>query len=99
LVLQVKDLAWLINPSLPLAGNIFSRVVLYILHIYIVRQMARAASQPFQIQIQPLRPLIAHNMQYKFTTCNEIEQRVMTSIFSIFFKKEKKYTLDVGIME
>jgi hypothetical protein len=61
MVLEVKDLAGLINPSLPLAGNILSRVVLYILYICIVRQTARAASQPFQIQ--PLCPLIAHNMQ------------------------------------
>jgi hypothetical protein len=61
MVLQVKDLAGLINPSLPLPGNILRRVVLYILYICIVRQTARAASQPFQTQ--PLFPLIAHNMQ------------------------------------
>jgi hypothetical protein len=40
----------LINPSLPLAGNILSRVVLYIWYICIVRQTARAVSQPFQTQ-------------------------------------------------
>jgi hypothetical protein len=61
MVLQVKDLVGLINPSLPLSGNILSRVVLYILYICIVRQMACAASQPFQTQ--PLCPLIAHSMQ------------------------------------
>jgi hypothetical protein len=48
----------IINPSLPLADNILST---RILQICIVRQMARAASQPFQTQ--PLCPLIAHNMQ------------------------------------
>jgi hypothetical protein len=61
MVLQVKDLGGLINPSLPLAGNILSRVVLYILYICIVRKTARAASQPFQTQ--PLCLLIPHNMQ------------------------------------
>jgi hypothetical protein len=61
LIESLKDLAGLINPSLPLAGNILSRVVLYILYICIVRQTAGAASQPFQTQ--PLCPLIAHNMQ------------------------------------
>jgi hypothetical protein len=50
-----------LNPSLLLAGNILSRVVLYIWYICIVRQTARAASQPFQTQ--PLCPLIAHNIQ------------------------------------
>jgi hypothetical protein len=57
----LKDLAGLINPSLPLAGNILSRVVLYIWYICIVWQTARASSQPFQTQ--PLCPLIAHNIQ------------------------------------
>jgi hypothetical protein len=61
MVLSVKDLGGLINPSLPLAGNILSRVVLYIWYICIVRQTARAAPQPFQTQ--PLCPLIAHNIQ------------------------------------
>jgi hypothetical protein len=32
MVLQVKDLGGLINPSLPLAGNILSRVVFCIVH-------------------------------------------------------------------
>jgi hypothetical protein len=50
-----------INPSLPLAGNILSRVVLYILQICMVRQMPRATLQTFQTQ--PLCLLIAHNMQ------------------------------------
>jgi hypothetical protein len=66
MVLQVKELAGLINPSLPLTGNILNRVVLYILYICIVRQMAGAASQPFQTQ--PMCPLIVHNMQKKFTS-------------------------------
>jgi hypothetical protein len=61
MVLQVKDLVGLMNPSLPLAGNILSRTVLYILYICIVRQITRAASQPFQTQ--PLGQLITHNMQ------------------------------------
>jgi hypothetical protein len=62
MVLYVKDLAGFTNHSLPLAGKILSRVVLYILQISIVRQMARATSQPFQTQ-PLLCPLIAHYMQ------------------------------------
>jgi putative effector of murein hydrolase LrgA (UPF0299 family) len=65
MVLLVKDLAGLINLSLPLAGNILSRVVLYIL---------LTANGTRRSPTQPLCPLIARNMQYNFMTNNEIEK-------------------------
>jgi hypothetical protein len=68
MVLQVKELAGLINPSLPLTGNILNRVVLYILYICIVRQMAGAASQPFQTQ--PMCPLIVRKILWYFKLKN-----------------------------
>jgi hypothetical protein len=57
--------------------------------------MAGAASQPFKIQ--PLCPLIAHNMQYNFTIYNEIEKTVLwrylnehpTSLWLLFSNNDK----------
>jgi hypothetical protein len=55
-----KDLAGLVNPSLPLAGNRYFKQDC-IVHFVYLHCSARAAFQPFQTQ--PLCLLIAHNMQ------------------------------------
>jgi hypothetical protein len=56
MVLEVKDLAGFINPSLPLPGNILNRVVLY------------RVGHRIRAREKPIKPLELHSLHVRLQT-------------------------------